>query len=339
MLEPVEKLAQQVGAKWPTILAARVNARAKLSELSAALADTASSDSAVVAYGSLARLEWTIGSDIDWTLLVDGPAKPDQMTAVRQIRAEIARRDEREPSSGGAFGSMSFSHELVHRIGGEADTNRITTQRVLLLLESVAVVDPHLVHRRVIRSVLDSYLEQGGFHSNNGPPRFLLNDVVRYWRTIAVDFAAKAREQGDKKRAIRRLKLRTSRKLIFAAGLVMALENCVTTSPATERVQLLGTLVDAARKTPLDLIAEVALASSEMEPYVKGVFDAYERFLTLLDNEAKRKRLETIPLDDEATDSVVAEARNIGKDFGSAIETFFFDSDRYRRAIRTYGVF
>ena len=37
---------------------------------------------------------------------------------------------------------MAFSHEIVHHIGGQADTNRNTTQRILLLLEATALREP-----------------------------------------------------------------------------------------------------------------------------------------------------------------------------------------------------
>jgi len=339
MADSVTQLEQQLGATWPTITAARTAAQAKLNDLAANLADIAGPDSAIVIYGSLARRETTSGSDLDWTLLVDGPARPDQMTCVRQIRDALAASGEKRPTPGGAFGSMSFSHELVHRIGGDADTNRITTQRVLLLLESVAVGDRHqhqrLIHDRVIRSVLRSYLDQGG--RNKNVPRFLLNDVVRYWRTITVDFAAKAREQGDEKWALRRLKLQTSRKLIFAAGLVMALESAVLNEGPKETDELMESLLTAAGKTPLDLLAEVALRDASVEPHARKLFTAYEEFMTLINDKAKRERLEEMKRT-ETTDSTFVQAQDIGIRFGDAIEAFFFDGT-YAPAIRRYGVF
>lgn len=194
------------------------------------------------------------------------------------------------------------------------------------------------VHERVIRSVLASYLGQGRGESNSAIPRFLLNDVVRYWRTIAVDFAAKTREQGDKKWALRRIKLRTSRKLIFAAGLVMSLDSAVASSSSQDEMALLDSLVEAAKKTPLDLLAEVGIRHSDMRESCRRVFDAYETFLALIDDETKRRRLASMRRDMKDTDEVYGEAREIGRQFGEAIEAFFFDGI-YKDAIRKYGVF
>lgn len=77
-----------------------------------------------------------------------------------------------------------------------------------------------------------------------------------------------------------------------------------------------------------------------MEVYARQVFDAYDEFLKLLDEPTKRVRLETITRTEASagTDLVFLEARKIGRDFGTAIERFFFDGS-YAQAIRTYGVF
>jgi len=42
--------------------------------------------------------------------------------------------------------------------------------------------------------VLDGYLR--GDVKDHRPPRFFLNDVIRYWRTITVDFVGKERAGG-----------------------------------------------------------------------------------------------------------------------------------------------
>jgi len=159
-------------------------------------------EASIVVFGSMARGEWTDGSDVDWTLLIDGPADPEHRNIAHIISTSLEKSGLRKPGSTGIFGNMAFSHDIIHQIGGQKDTNRNTTQRILLLLESCSVTDK-LVCDRVICSVLMRYLEDDiSFLSPKGKkykiPRFLLNDIVRYWRTMAVDYAHKRYERAGK---------------------------------------------------------------------------------------------------------------------------------------------
>ena len=79
-------------------------------------------DTALIVFGSLARGEWTQGSDRDWTLLVDGPVDVQHAEIARQI-GEFVAEDNKAPGRTGVFGGLTFSHEIVHFIGGDDDTN------------------------------------------------------------------------------------------------------------------------------------------------------------------------------------------------------------------------
>src|SRR5207247_550348 len=68
--------------------------------------------------------------------------------------------------------------------------------------------------------LVDRYLLDYQTKPKPGVPRFLVNDVVRYWRTIAVDYQAKKWDELDENWGLRYLKLIVSRKLTFAGTLV-----------------------------------------------------------------------------------------------------------------------
>jgi hypothetical protein len=141
----------------------------------------------------------------------------DVVSAMAIAQRHLGTGD-RAPGTQGVFGVPFDLASLVDHIGLDADTNTNLTRRMLLLLESREVAGA--VHEHAWRTVLDRYLNYG--IKDFRPPRFLLNDLTRYWRTICVDFEGKHRDtQGnDPKWVSRNAKLRTSRKLLFAGGLI-----------------------------------------------------------------------------------------------------------------------
>ena len=329
----------------------------KKSELDALLrreiSEYDSVDTSLVVFGSLARREWTAGSDLDWTYLVDGQANSDHLVIAQKINAAI-KAEFKDPGPTGIFGNMAFSHDLVHQIGGQSDTNKNTTQRILLLLESRAV-GKESAYDRVIKAVINRYLEEDNhLLSEDGSsyrvPRFLLNDIVRFWRTMAVDFASKQRDRSGNGWGLRNAKLRMSRKLIFASGLLVCfscnldpeLQKKISTDGKDKsaiKLSLVKHIHDYVRLTPLQVLARSLQAYSVPASVQASLFASYADFLALLDDERARKNLEELRAEGSRTDPTFTRVKNISRTFEKSLDHIFFENEHLKSLTRKYGVF
>ena len=159
----VARLERELGANWTAMRKARITTEEKRTSLRRAFEGKIAADTSLVVFGSIAREETTSVSDADWILLVDGQAQPEHSEQRHTI------------------GCMIGSHDIVHEIGGEDDTNSNTTRRVLLLLESLPVGNRE-AYDRVRRQLLKRYLsDDRGLTRGSSAirvPRFLLNDLT-----------------------------------------------------------------------------------------------------------------------------------------------------------------
>jgi predicted nucleotidyltransferase len=344
-------LRDRLAAEWPYITASRERSAAMMERLRRELCHPhlVPPGSTLVVFGSLARRELTDGSDVDWTLLVDGAADPDHRLHAQRIRGRLREMELIGPAAGGPFGSLTFSHDLIHCIGGDNDTNRNTTQRLLLLLESAPVGNAD-AYDRVVRSVLARYVEEDLVSPGDTPyrvPRFLQNDISRYWRTLAVDFAHKRRERGARGWALRTAKLRMSRKLLYAAGLLSCF-SCDSAFPAVQRThpwhgaqQVVDHLEGLVRTAPLDVVAGVVLQYFGGLSGAGGrLFGAYDEFLGMLHDRDVRRHLDTLSPSLADTDAAYQRVRELGTRFQDALTEIFFSAGTPLRDLTIrYGVF
>jgi predicted nucleotidyltransferase len=315
----------------------------------------ASEDTSLVVFGSLARGEWTTGSDLDWTYLIDGQANSDHLRIAQKI-GNVLRDRYTGPGPTGTFGNLAFSHELIHQIGGQYDTNKNTTQRILLLLESTAIGTRTQAYDRVILGVINRYLEEDTHLLSHDltyyrVPRFLLNDIVRFWRTMAVDFASKQRDRDGAGWGLRNAKLRMSRKLIFASGLLacfsakldVGLKKKISTVQSTEddaiRSNLANHIRNLVRLTPLEVLEKAIKDYGVEDSVASALFGAYAEFLSMLADDGIRKALGKLRAKDSRTDSTFKQIRKISERFEKALDAVFFENALLGPLTRKYGVF
>lgn len=368
---PIETLSGLLNSKWNSIEAAEGKSAKIIERLGQIIEGVPGpdSDTSVVVNGSVARLECTEGSDLDWTLLVDAQANADHQENLLGIRAALnAINPEsnlpvllelglKPPGREGTFGSLAFSQPLIHYIGGENDSNSNTTRRVLLLLEGSPIGNRREAFDRVRKSIVKRYLikDRGLFHkSPDGEqrwiPLFLLNDFARYWRTMAVDFAYKQFNRGSEGYAIRSIKLGTSRKLLYASGLLACFWCDPEVSGLEKQEPKIQNLIDCLEqflsKTPLERFAlffssKIEAGNCELlKDCARNLFDSYNEFLTLLDDKEKRDHLEKLAPEEQADSTVFGEARKIRHRFRLAMqETFTGQGSPLRGHSISKGIF
>jgi hypothetical protein len=201
---------------------------------------------------------------------------------------------------------------------------------MLLMLESVAICGDS-VHGDARRALIAGYLEANV--KDHRPPRFLLNDLVRYWRTIAVDFESKMRARKGEGWGLRNAKLRLSRKALFAGGLLPVLE-CYR-QPASDMLDYLDERMSV---PPLDRLADAFVDRGALDPGVRAL-DAYDEFLAVLDDRARRRELSDLGVEEATESPLFARIAELGKEFEAGLLALLFDDPELRRWVREYLVF
>jgi hypothetical protein len=332
---PLERLRQETGQAFSALTAARARTARRLAARAALLEDLPlARDATVALMGSWGRRELTGGSDDDYVVLVRGIAPADGWGAAHDTAAAIAERFARDPGGFGAPGRQGVFAEVVYssdllKVGLDDDTNTNLTRRMLLVLESVAACHEDVL-AGVRRDVIHDYLSDA--LKDRRPPRFLLNDLVRYWRTIGVDFVAKDRERGGAGWGLRNAKLRTSRKVLFAGGLVPILR-----CHSLPREQVRPFLMEQLSRPATDRLADAFLATGLHDAGVRCL-SAYDRWLGLLGDAGVRAELASLDRRSARASETFVDVRRLAADLQNGLLALLFET-QLAPAVREYAIF
>ncbi len=240
----------------------------------------------VYATGSFARGEAHQWSDLD--LFIVGQATNGRRDLRRLdeicIKADLIEATQAkgipEFSGDGRYLEHYTVGELTGTLGKpEDDVTNTFTARLLLLLESRPLLET-AVYDLVIEDVVGAYWQDFEDHKNDFTPTFLVNDILRLWRTFCVNYEARTQRVPASEKAKRKLKnykLKYSRLLTCYSALLYLLtihtrNNTVTPEDAKSMVHLSPT----ERLEWLLVQPDTAAAHVGIE----GLIDSYERFLT-----------------------------------------------------------
>lgn len=228
----------------------------------------------VVASGSFARREASELSDLDYFLICDRQEdKADYEPELARIREMLQTVVPNMPSADGAFDRLVSINGMLKNIGGQEDRNDKITRRILLLLEGEWLYNKDTFDE-CRKKILGRYINK--HITDHQLLMFFLNDLIRYYRTVCIDFEYKTTE-GDKPWGTRNIKLIFSRKLTYFSGVLVAAE-----SAQLDYQNKIAVTKNLLTMTPINRIQNICGARSDK------ALQSYDRFLEAISTRAMR---------------------------------------------------
>jgi hypothetical protein len=283
--------------------AANVNSLDKLERLRAAL-QTDDQTFSIVVGGSLARGEASDESDIDYFFFGDDEESVGRATNfLLSKEGQISQIVGKPPSPDGAFGSAACETEsaLITDIGGNDDENEKITRRILFLLEGTWLTSKETFEKYRL-AVLKRYVSETV--ESRHLCRFLLNDIIRYYRTICVDFEFKTVER-NKEWGLRYIKLRYSRQFLYFSGIIAVAETVGL--PYEEKIRRLIELFDM---PPIERVK--AICGTERASEALGL---YNNFLEQISHRETRIALNAVTIDKTTHSDIFKDLQAKGRIF------------------------
>ncbi len=186
----------------------------------------------VYATGSYAREEAWEKSDLD-LFFVNNDQRNIPLSKLSKILidAELIKLNKKlklpEFSNDGQFLEIHLLKDIIDIGSQEEDYRNFFTARMLLLLESKPLFNK-TVYDKVLDRIIEAYFRDFNKHEKDFIPVFLVNDIIRYWKTLCLNYEHKRNRVGkrsEKEKKLKahknNLKLKFSRKLTCYSFLIM----------------------------------------------------------------------------------------------------------------------
>lgn len=266
-------------------VARRVQSSSRLVDLQQRLAAIPEIDNygglCVYVAGSHARGDASVHSDVDLWFLRDDirSVSTDKgfniktISLMSSVIKEIAAMNAPDPSNDGEYLKVLSLRDILSHLGGPQDDYKNNfTARMLLILESYPVYGEE-VYGNALDGIIGSYMRDYEDHAENFRPTFLVNDVIRYWKTLCLNYEHRRNrleDAGKVKQKIKNFKLGYSRLLTcFATITAFSRLNSVTKEE----------LVLICRRSPVERLLSVAESQPSTVSAVASALTSYHWFL------------------------------------------------------------
>lgn len=240
----------------------------------------------IFASGSYGRLEAGPHSDIDLFFLCNKPrteyagfnlSKIQMMSEIIDIAREMKFP---EFSNDGEFLSVLFVPEILENLGGRSDDyENHFMARLLLLLEGRPISDGD-AFKAATEKIIESYFRDYPYHPKDFKPTFLTNDIIRFWKTLCLNYENRRNELGAdqrvdqekrRKQQIKNYKLKFSRLLTCFAtiGNLSTFDDSIEPDDVAKLCSL----------APIDRLAQIADKRPKAKTVIKDAIALYAGFL------------------------------------------------------------
>lgn len=219
-----------------------------------------------------------------------------------------------KPNPDGVFHAPVARGDLVGLAGGAKEPYGNVAKRVLFLLES-----KWLSSETANDTLLDEVVATYSDYVKSDPTKhfvFLLNDVIRFFRSLCVNYHFTTDQTPDGKWPIRNIKLRHSRVLMYFS--MIAAIGCLSKERSAQKVEALLRLV---AMPPLKRLF-VAYAISDDYAFAK-VAAYYNTFLHTLSNAEHRRELMNLEYADRYASPIFSQLKGNSDALSSELLRFF----------------
>ncbi|KPA92325.1 nucleotidyltransferase family protein [Pseudomonas asplenii] len=266
----------------------------------------------IVTTGSFGRGEASAESDLDLFIFFDSDKSEDSLYEEKKsIQGVVDKYIKKSAGDTGTFGSeavVNFS-EMLQNLGGDKDLNVLLTRRMLFLLEGKWLYGEERF-KSYRTDLLNKYIKAGDPEKQIS--RFLLNDIIRYYRTIATDFEFKVSEN-SKSWGLRNVKLRFSRKLLYFGGVISVAETAFVAQ--ANKNQLIADILD---KTVLERVQDLGAENA----HTTEILNIYQDFLATIECPKNREILEGVTKGNRTDSKLFLQMREKSKEFSKVLDNW-----------------
>lgn len=238
----------------------------------------------IYATGSFGRNEAGEKSDLDIFLI----SKEEKISNIDSILlfSELIKINEK-------LGFPKFSRDgmflEIHKldnildIGSQSDDYQNSfTARMLYLLESKCIYNEKL-YNDFLYKIINAYFTDFNDHEKNFRPIFLVNDILRYWRTLCLNYEHRRHREIDNKSDSKSTKVKAHRnnlKLKFSR--MLTCYSFILDILNTKNQFNPDLIKEIAERTPIERMLKISDNNQSSKNKIKEILDLYEWFLDLM---------------------------------------------------------